>query len=67
MDLAFTAERWAGTFARNVPDALVLTVALAAALTLTVLAYLLAPPKAEQHTRRQCRETRKEQPDRAKS
>lgn len=38
-DLAFAAERWAGSFARGIPDALVLAVALAAALTLAILAY----------------------------
>jgi cytochrome c biogenesis protein CcdA len=38
VDLAFAAERWAGSFARGVPDALVLAVTLVAALALALLA-----------------------------
>src|SRR5215212_3715533 len=38
VDLAFAAERWAASFARGVPDALVLAVTLVAALTLALLA-----------------------------
>ena len=38
VDLAFAAERWASSFARGVPDTLVLAVTLVAALTLALLA-----------------------------
>ena len=38
VDLAFATEGWAGSFARSVPDALVLAVTLVAALTLALLA-----------------------------
>jgi cytochrome c biogenesis protein CcdA len=39
VDLAYTAEGWASSFAKSVPDALVLAVALVAALFLAIAAY----------------------------
>jgi cytochrome c biogenesis protein CcdA len=59
-DLAFAAERWAGSFARGIPDALVLAVALAAALTLAILAY-----KRRRREPRNAKIAREEQPGKA--
>jgi cytochrome c biogenesis protein CcdA len=59
-DLAFNAERWVGSFARSVPDALVLAVALAAALTLAILAY-----KRRRREPRNAKIAREEQPGKA--
>src|SRR5918998_2781766 len=60
VDLAYTAERWASAFANSVPDALVLAVALAAALTLAILAY-----KRRRREPRNAKIAREEQPGKA--
>ncbi len=39
VDIAFAAERWAGSLARSIPDALVLAILLVAALALALVAY----------------------------
>ena len=39
VDVAFAAERWAGSLAKSVPDALLLTILLVAALALVLLSY----------------------------
>ena len=39
IDVAFAAERWAGSLARSIPDALVLAILLVAALALVLLSY----------------------------
>ncbi len=64
-DLAFNVERWVGSFARSVPDALVLAVALAAALTLAILAYKRHRREPRSPSEDDTGIVRKEQPDRA--
>jgi cytochrome c biogenesis protein CcdA len=39
IDVAFAAERWAGSLARSIPDALLLAILLVAALALVLLSY----------------------------
>ena len=39
VDVAFAAERWAGSLAESIPDALLLTILLVAALALVLLSY----------------------------
>ncbi len=64
VDLAFTAERWASSFARNFPDALVLAVTLATAFSLALLAYRRRR-KPSDPLEDDTEITRREQPDRA--
>ena len=45
VEVAFAAEQWARSFASNVPDALVLAVVLAVALTLVIAAYNRRKPR----------------------
>ena len=72
IDVAFAAERWAGSLARSIPDALVLAILLVAALALVLLSYgrrrkrhrkLRAAPEGAaegvEETRRQPDETRR--------
>jgi cytochrome c biogenesis protein CcdA len=71
IDVAFAAERWAGSLAKSIPDALLLAILLVAALALVLVAYgrrkrhrkLRAAPEGAaegvEETRRQPDETRR--------
>jgi len=71
IDVAFAAERWAGSLAKSIPDALLLAILLVAALALVLVAYgrrkrhrkLHAAPEGAaegvEETRRQPDETRR--------
>jgi cytochrome c biogenesis protein CcdA len=73
IDVAFAAERWAGSLAKSIPDALLLAILLVAALALVLVAYgrrkrhrkLRAAPEGAaegvEETRRQPDETRRKE------